>query len=148
MRLHELYPFPEEQKGRKRIGRGPGSGSGSTAGKGHKGHNARSGGGPNPRFEGGQMPLQRRLPKHGFKNPFRVEYQVVNLSQLETMFGDKSEITLQDMYDRGLSSLAKPVKVLGDGDVSRAIKVQANKFSVKAAEKLKAAGGEAIALEG
>ena len=94
MRLNDLYPFPEERKSRKRVGRGAGSGLGGTSGKGHKGQNARAGGGVRPGFEGGQMPLQRRLPKRGFKNYlFKVTFEVVNLDRLQAAFGDQKEIT-------------------------------------------------------
>ncbi len=98
MKLHELKPFPGEIKAKKRIGRGPASGQGCTAGKGNKGQNARAGKGPAPWFEGGQMPLVRRLPKRGFKNPFKVEYNVFNLEFIEKKFNDKDEITLEDLY--------------------------------------------------
>ena len=149
MYLHSLYPFPEERKDRKRIGRGSGSGFGKTAGKGHKGQNARSGGGVPAGFEGGQMPLQRRLPKHGFKNhPFKVTYSVVSLTRLQEAFEGKTEISLEEIYARGLAKNGAPVKVLGDGEIAIALKVEAHKFSKSAAEKIQKAGGEAIALEG
>ena len=138
MRLNDLYPFPEERKGRKRVGRGAGSGLGGTSGKGHKGQNARAGGGVRPGFEGGQMPLQRRLPKRGFKNYlFKVVYTAVNLDDILAAFPDKTEITLEDLMGRydGL------VKVLGDGEVSRALTVEAHRFSKSAKEKILAAGG-------
>lgn len=148
MRLNDLYPFPEERKSRKRIGRGSGSGLGGTSGKGHKGQNARAGGGVRPGFEGGQMPLQRRLPKRGFKNYlFKVTYEVVNLDRLQAAFEGKSEITLDDIYARGLCSYGSPVKILGDGEVSGKLKVQAHKFSKSAAEKIRNAGGEITELE-
>ena len=119
MQLHNLFPFPEERKTRRRVGRGSGSGLGCTAGKGNKGQNARAGGGVRPGFEGGQMPLARRLPKHGFKNfPFKVTYDVINLDRL-----------------------------LSRGEVKSAIKVEAHKFSQAAAEKIRNAGGEATELE-
>ena len=148
MRLHELYPFDEERKERKRVGRGTASGQGGTAGKGHKGQNSRSGGGVKQFFEGGQMPLRRRLPKRGFKNIFKTVYQPLNLGQIETFFGDKAEIALEDIYARGLCSRNAPVKILGDGELSRAVKIEAHRFSKSAAEKIKNAGGEAVALEG
>lgn len=148
MQLHELYPFPEERKNRKRIGRGSGSGWGCTAGKGNKGQNARAGGGVPAGFEGGQMPLQRRLPKRGFKNyPFRNRYCVINLSDLAAHFEGQNEISLEDIYARGLAKNGSPVKVLGDGDLTVALKVEAHKFSASAKEKLQKAGGEARALE-
>ena len=148
MQLHNLFPFPEERKTRRRVGRGSGSGLGCTAGKGHKGQNARSGGGVRPGFEGGQMPLQRRLPKHGFKNfLFKVTYQAINLDSLLAAFEGKTEITLDDIYARGLARMGKPVKVLSRGEVKSAVKVEAHKFSAAAAEKIRNAGGEVSELE-
>lgn len=148
MRLHELYPFPEEYKNRRRIGRGSGSGWGKTSAKGHKGQNSRSGGGVRPGFEGGQMPLARRLPKRGFKNRFRAEYAVVNVGQLLALFEGKDEITLVDMYERGLAKQGGAVKVLGVGEVDRKVTVEAHRFSASAAEKIEKAGGTAKAIEG
>ncbi len=148
MQLHELYPFPEERKTRRRVGRGSGSGLGCTAGKGNKGQNARAGGGVRPGFEGGQMPLQRRLPKHGFKNyPFKVTYEVINIDRLLEAFEGKDDISLADIYARGLADYGKPVKVLSRGEVTRAVKVEAHKFSANAAAKITAAGGVASELE-
>ena len=148
MQLHNLFPFPEERKTRRRVGRGSGSGLGCTAGKGHKGQNARSGGGVRPGFEGGQMPLQRRLPKRGFKNfLFKVTYQAINLDSLLAAFEGKTEITLDDIYARGLARMGKPVKVLSRGEVKSAVKVEAHKFSAAAAEKIRNAGGEVSELE-
>ncbi|WP_295637231.1 50S ribosomal protein L15 [uncultured Mailhella sp.] len=142
MRLNDLYPFPEERKGRKRVGRGAGSGLGGTSGKGHKGQNARSGGGVRPGFEGGQMPLQRRLPKRGFKNYlFKVTYEVINLDRLLAAFPDQKEITLEDIYSRGLVKSAL-VKILGEGEVTRPVSIEAFRFSQSAREKILAAGGE------
>ncbi|NJB69477.1 large subunit ribosomal protein L15 [Desulfobaculum xiamenense] len=148
MRLHELYPFPEERQSRKRIGRGYGSGWGKTSGKGHKGQNARSGGGVPARFEGGQMPLARRLPKRGFKNPFREAYEAVNLDRLLAAFEGKAEITIDDIYARKLVKAGSLVKILGDGEVKTAVVVEAHRFSKSAQEKITAAGGTAKALEG
>lgn len=149
MQLHQLYPFPEERKNRKRVGRGGGSGWGSTAGKGHKGQNARSGGGVPAGFEGGQMPLQRRLPKRGFKNyPFRVRYEVINLGLLVTAFEGRSEISIDDIYERGLAKAGCPVKILGDGELAGALSVEAHKFSKSAVEKIRKAGGQVKALGG
>ena len=148
MQLHNLYPFPEERKTRRRVGRGSGSGLGCTAGKGHKGQNARAGGGVAPGFEGGQMPLQRRLPKHGFKNaPFKVTYDVINLDRLIEAFVGQSTITLDDIYARGLARMGAPVKILSRGEVTSALKVEAHKFSQTAAEKIRSAGGEVSELE-
>ena len=143
MNLNELYPFAEDRKSRKRVGRGSGSGLGCTSGKGNKGQNARAAG-----FEGGQMPLQRRLPKRGFKNYlFKVEYEVINIARLVAAFEGKSEISLDDIYDRGLCPFGAPVKILGEGELSAAIKVEAHKFSQSAADKIRAAGGEVKELE-
>lgn len=147
MKLHELYPFPEDQKNRKRLGRGSGSGTGKTAGKGNKGQLARSGGGVRPGFEGGQMPLARRLPKRGFKNPFRVEYEVVNVGQLLALFDGKDDISLIDMYERGVVKNGAAVKVLGVGEVSKAVTIEAHRFSASAADKIAKAGGTAKAVE-
>ena len=149
MRLNSLYPFPEERKTRKRVGRGSGSGLGCTAGKGNKGQNARAGGGVPAGFEGGQMPLQRRLPKRGFKNaPFKTTYSVVSLAGLVEAFAGQTEIRLEDIYARGLAKNGGPVKILGDGELSVALTVEAHKFSASAKEKLEKAGGQAKALEG
>ena len=142
MQLHNLFPFPEERKTRRRVGRGAGSGLGGTAGKGHKGQNARSGGGVRPGFEGGQMPLQRRLPKHGFKNyPFKVVYTVINLDSLLAAFPGKTEVSLNDIYERGLARSGDLVKVLSRGDLAQALTVEAHKFSKAAAEKIQKVGG-------
>lgn len=148
MNLHELYPFPEERAKVKRIGRGTASGQGGTSGKGHKGQNARSGGGVPVWFEGGQMRLYRRLPKRGFKNPFRVVYQGLNLSTVFAAFADKTEIGIEDLYAAGLVDRNMPVKILGDGEAGKALKITAHKFSKQAVEKITAAGGEAISIEG
>jgi len=148
MNLHELYPFPEDRKKRKRIGRGSGSGSGCTAGKGNKGQNSRSGGGVRPGFEGGQMPLQRRLPKRGFTNIFKTQYFVMNLDRLAEAFEGKAEVTLEDMYQRGLCKPGSLVKILARGDFTQAMSIEAHKFSAAALEKIKQAGGSAKALEG
>jgi large subunit ribosomal protein L15 len=149
MRLDTLYPFPEERKARKRVGRGSGSGLGCTAGKGNKGQNARSGGGVSIGFEGGQMPLQRRLPKRGFTNfPFRVRYSVVSLERLARAFDGQTNVSLDDIYARGLAKAGALVKILGDGDICVPLVVEAHKFSASAREKLEKAGGAARALEG
>ncbi len=143
MRLNELYPFPEERKTRKRVGRGDGSGLGHTAGKGHKGQNARAGGGVKAGFEGGQMPLMRRLPKRGFKNfDFKVTFEVINLDRLEASFEGKTEITLDDIYSRGLCRYGAPVKILGGGNVTKALTVEAHRFAQSAKAKIEAAGGK------
>jgi len=142
MRLEELKPAPGARKKTKRAGRGPGSGSGTTAAQGHKGPKARSGGVKGPGFEGGQMPLQRRLPKRGFFNPFRKEYAVVNLRDLAELSGT---ITPESLVESGLLKKkdTKAVKVLGIGDLRSALTVRAHKFSKSASEKIEAAGGKA-----
>lgn len=132
----------------KRLGRGPGSGLGKTSGKGHKGQKARTGGTVHPWFEGGQMPLQRRLPKRGFKNPFRREYEIVNLRDLDGM--EETTITLDVLHGRRLVDLGKgrPVKILGDGEVRRQFTVQAHAISASAKAKIEAAGGSVELVEG
>jgi large subunit ribosomal protein L15 len=148
MKLHELAPMPGAKKKRKRIGRGPGSGHGKTATKGHKGLKARSGGGKRPGFEGGQMPLIRRIPKHGFQNPSRIEYSIVNLKSL-TALGAVDPITPQALVDAGLIKRTRqPVKVLGQGELGRAVVIQAHKFSQSAVAKIEAAGGRAEVIGG
>ncbi|MCL1985663.1 MAG: 50S ribosomal protein L15 [Betaproteobacteria bacterium] len=148
MQLHDLYPFSGERTAKKRVGRGAGSGLGCTAGKGHKGQNARSGGGVPAGFEGGQMPLQRRLPKRGFKNhPFRQRYEVINLDRLLIAFADVSIINLDDIYARGLARRGAPVKILGRGEISVAVTVEAHTFAKSAVEKIQKAGGQVKALE-
>jgi large subunit ribosomal protein L15 len=148
MRLDTLYPFPEERKARKRVGRGSGSGLGCTAGRGNKGQNARSGGGVSVGFEGGQMPLQRRLPKRGFTNAlFRVHYAVISLARLAQAFEGRASVSLEDIYARGLARAGALVKILGDGEISAPLRVEAHRFSASAREKLKKAGGAALALE-
>ncbi len=147
MKLHELYPFPEERASRKRLGRGRGTGQGCTAGKGNKGQNARSGVSKRPWFEGGQMPLARRLPKRGFKNyPFKVVYQPLNLDRLLAAFAGQASISLDDIYAKGLAPAGSLVKILSQGEVAAAVTVEAHRFSAKAAEKLAAAGGKAVSL--
>ena len=144
--LHNLSPMPGSNRDRKRLGRGPGSGTGKTSGKGHKGQKARTGHHGIPAwFEGGQMPLQRRVPKRGFKNPFRVEYEVVNVSQLEAL--TESEITPEVLQSYRLASKNKLVKILGDGDLKRKITVHAHKVSESARAKIEAAGGSVELLE-
>ncbi|MBI4544962.1 MAG: 50S ribosomal protein L15 [Gemmatimonadetes bacterium] len=133
---------------RKRLGRGPGSGIGKTSGRGHKGHKARTGGTTHPWFEGGQMPLQRRVPKRGFHNPFRKEYEIVNLRDLGRI--EKDTITPEVLQAHGLVDLGKgrPVKILGDGKLGRALRVQAHAISAAARAKVEAAGGTVELLEG
>lgn len=143
MRLEELKPNIGSKKKVKRVGRGPGSGNGKTAGKGHKGQKARSGGVKGPGFEGGQMPLQRRLPKRGFTNIFRKEYSVVNLADLEKMAGS-DPVTPEVLMQKGLiKDLKNGVKVLGTGELTTKLTVRAHKFSKSALDKIQAAGGKA-----
>jgi len=148
MRIHELYPFPEERKDKKRRGQGPATGQGCPSGRGHKGQRSRAGAKIPAWFEGGQMPLSRRLPKRGFKNIFRVKYEPVNLQRLLKAFEGKNEISLDDIYQRGLCKPGSLVKILGRGEVDRAVTIEAHRFSAQAAEKIRNAGGEAKALEG
>jgi large subunit ribosomal protein L15 len=143
MRLEELKPAAGATKKSKRVGRGVGSGSGKTAGKGHKGQKARSGGVKGAGFEGGQMPLQRRIPKRGFTNIFRKEYSIVNLQDLETMAGN-DPITPEVLMQKGLiKDMKTGVKVLGNGELKAKLTVRAHKFSKSAVEKIQAAGGKA-----
>jgi large subunit ribosomal protein L15 len=143
--LHNLSPAPGSHRDRKRLGRGPGSGQGKTAGQGHKGSMARAGhggpGGGKPGFEGGQMPLTRRIPKRGFTNPFRVESQVVTLDDLAAM-PEGAEVTREALVEAGLISLRKgPAKILGNGELARAVVVRGVKVSAGARSRIEAAGG-------
>jgi large subunit ribosomal protein L15 len=138
--LSTLSPARGSTQSRKRVGRGPGSGLGKTSGKGHKGHKARTGGSTNPGFEGGQMPMYRRLPKRGFTNPFRVENQAVNLSQLKQV--SATEVSPETLYSAGLIGKPDaPVKLLGTGDADRAYTVRGVSLSASARAKIEAAGG-------
>jgi large subunit ribosomal protein L15 len=138
--LSNLAPARGSTQARKRVGRGPGSGLGKTSGKGHKGHKARTGGGTNPGFEGGQMPMYRRLPKRGFTNPFRLENQAVNLSQLKQV--SATEVSPETLYSAGLIGKPDaPVKLLGSGDADRAYTVRGVSLSASARAKIEAAGG-------
>lgn len=139
MKLHELSPAKGSTKAKKRVGRGPGSGLGKTAGRGHNGQRSRAGFSQRFGFEGGQMPLVRRLPKRGFTNIFRTEYAVVNLRDLAAM--EEEEISPESLLDHGMVRRGYPVKILGDGELTKAIKVTAHKFSKSAREKIEAAGG-------
>lgn len=143
MDLSQLKPAPGSTKNRKRIGRGPGSGTGKTSGKGHKGQKARSGGSIKPGFEGGQMPLQRRLPKRGFSPINKKDYNLINLRDLECFDADTT-ISLELYGKAGLVKKMKDgIKILADGDLSKSLTVQAHKFSRAAIEKIEAAGGKA-----
>jgi large subunit ribosomal protein L15 len=146
MRLHDLSPADGSKSKRKRVGRGPGSGLGKTAGRGEKGQKSRSGYSKRPGFEGGQMPLVRRLPKRGFTNIFRFEYAVINVGDLaEGSTG--SEVTPESLAADGLVRRGKPLKVLGDGEIDRAIQVKAHAFSASARAKIEAAGGACEELD-
>ena len=144
MKLHELSPAPGSNKPVKRIGRGPASGQGKTAGKGHKGQKARAGRGMRPGFEGGQMPLQRRLPKRGFNNIFAKEIAIVNVSALNDAFEAGAVVDLDALLASGLvRKELDGVKVLGNGELTKALTVKANAFSKEAKAKIEAAGGTA-----
>ena len=143
MKLEELRPSPGSTKKAKRLGRGPGSGSGKTASKGHKGQKARSGGVKGAGFEGGQMPLQRRIPKRGFTNIFRKEYAIVNLSDLSRLSGAEP-VTPELLRQNGMvDDMKDGLKVLGNGELKQKMTVRAHKFSKSALEKIQAAGGKA-----
>ena len=143
MKMHELSPAAGSVKEPKRIGRGHGSGNGKTAGKGHKGQKARAGRGMRPGFEGGQMPLQRRVPKRGFNNIFAEEWAEVNVSALE-VFEDGAVVDAAALNEKGIVKKASlPVKVLGNGKLTKKLTVKLNAFSASAAEKINAAGGKA-----
>lgn len=140
MDLSSLRPAAGAYKERKRLGRGPGSGLGKTSGKGHKGKGSRSGGNTPPGYEGGQMPLARRLPKRGFRNPFRQEYDVVNLVSLEK-FSSGSTIDMDVLKNAGLVPGKNKIKILADGDLTKVLTVKAHAFSEKAREKIISLGG-------
>ena len=147
MALNNLRPPRGMKHPKKRIGRGQGSGNGKTAGRGHKGAKSRSGFRFKRGFEGGQMPLHRRVPKRGFHNPFRIEYEIVNLDALVLKFDAGTVITPELLRERGMVSRGTgKVKILARGDVDKALTVHAHKFSGKAAEKITAAGGTAEAI--
>ena len=142
MELHDLHPAPGAKRQRKRVGRGPGSGTGKTAGRGHKGQKSRSGYSRRYGFEGGQVPLVRRIPKRGFTNIFRVEFQVVNFRDLERVFSEGDTVSPESLIEKGLVRGGKrPIKVLADGDLSKKLIVQAHKFSGTARAGIEKAGG-------
>ena len=142
MKLHELSPAEGSAKAAWRKGRGPGSGNGKTAGKGHKGQNARSGGGVRPGFEGGQLPLYRKLPKRGFNNKFAKVYAVVNVEQLN-VFENGAVVDLDALMAKKIVRKANDgLKILGNGELTRALTVKATVFSATAKEKIEAAGGK------
>lgn len=145
MKLHDLHPA-EKQKNKKRVGRGYGSGSGVRAGRGQDGQKSRSGGGVRPGFEGGQMPIYRRLPKRGFKNFNKKQYEVINVGDLERFFENGDEVTPEILFERGILNERKAeygVKVLGDGNLTKNLNVKASKFTKSAEEKITAQGGKA-----
>lgn len=147
MKLHELKPAPGSTKAPKRLGRGVGSGLGKTSGKGHKGAKARSGGGKGPGFEGGQMPLVRRIPKRGFTNIFAKEYEAINVDRLE-VFENGTVVTPEMLIEQGIIRKAKDgVKILGNGELTKKLTVQAHKFTGGAKEKIEAAKGKAEVIE-
>ncbi|MDH5762285.1 MAG: 50S ribosomal protein L15 [Nitrospinota bacterium] len=145
MTLSNLKNNPGSRKNPKRVGRGIGSGTGKTAGRGQKGQKSRSGGKPHPWFEGGQMPLQRRLPKRGFTNIFKKSYDLVNLKSLADLKVDGA-LTPQILKDKGLVRGVDAVKVLGDGELAGAVEIHAHKFSKSALQKIEKAGGKAVVL--
>ena len=149
MNLHELSPAAGSTHVGKRKGRGAGTGNGKTAGRGHKGQKARSGGGVRVGFEGGQMPIQRRLPKFGFTNPSRVEYKGINVSVLQALVEktNVSEITLETLMEAGFVSKNQLVKILGNGELTAKIDVTAHAFSKSAVAKIEAAGGKTTTIE-
>ncbi|SMC97220.1 50S ribosomal protein L15 [Sporomusa malonica] len=141
MKLHELAPAPGSKKVRTRVGRGLGSGLGKTAGKGHKGQNARAGGGVRPGFEGGQKPLYLRLPKRGFTNKFAKEYSEINVIELNR-FDNGAVVDLEALVDAGVvKKVLDGLRILGNGELTKALTVKANGFTKSAAEKIQAAGG-------
>jgi len=143
MKLHELKPAFGATTAPKRLGRGTGSGLGKTSGKGHKGAKARSGGGKRPGFEGGQMPLVRRLPKRGFYNRFRIEYVAINVDRLE-VFEDGATVTPVELIEYGIiKKIGDGIKIMGSGELTKKLTVQASKFTASAKEKIEAAGGKA-----
>ena len=146
--LSNLKNVPGSKHSRKRVGRGPGSGLGKTCGKGHKGQNSRSGGGVKPGFEGGQMPLIRRLPKRGFKNPFKKIYNIINLSTLELKYSDDEIVSFETLLAKEI--IKKPldgIKILGNGELTKKLKFSVDKVSASAKEKIIAAGGEFLSEE-
>jgi len=145
MKLSELKATPGSRKDRKRIGRGIGSGTGKTSGRGQKGQKSRSGGNPHPWFEGGQMPLYRRLPKRGFTNIFKKEYDTVNLAQLARL-ETKNPITPEVMKEKGIIRRVDSVKILGNGELPEAVTVHAQKFSRSAVEKIEKSGGKVVTI--
>ncbi len=148
IKLHQLKPAEGATKTHKRVGRGIGSGHGKTSGRGHKGQKSRRGYGTLPAFfEGGQTPFIMRIPKRGFKSPNKKEYEIVNLKTLEERFEANAEITPQVLKEKRIIHCTSAVKILGDGDLTKPLKVKAHKFSKTAEEKIKAAGGSCEVIE-
>lgn len=144
--LANLSPNKGANRQRKRLGRGPGSGHGKTAGRGHKGYKSRSGSGIKPGFEGGQMPLQRRLPKRGFTNINTISYSIISLSQLN-LFEAGTEVSSQVLIEKGMAKKGRPVKVLANGELTKAITVKVEKISAGARAKIEDAGGKVVDSE-
>ncbi len=145
LELSNLQSAPGSDKNRKRIGRGRGSGTGKTSGRGQKGQKSRSGGSPHPWFEGGQMPLQRRLPKRGFTNIFKKHFEIVNLARLAEI-GGSDPITPELLREKGIIRKMGAVKILGDGELKGAVTIHAHKFSKSAVSKLEQSGGKAVII--
>lgn len=146
--LNNIKPAPGSTHKKKRVGRGPGSGLGKTAGRGHKGQKSRSGYSSRPGFEGGQMPLQRRLPKRGFTNIFKKEWIEISLAKIEESFNAGDEVTPEILHERGLIKKAKhDLVILGSGDVSKGLKISAHRFTKTAKDKIEKAGGSATVIE-
>lgn len=145
LELSNLQSAPGSEKNRKRVGRGRGSGSGKTSGRGQKGQKSRSGGSPHPWFEGGQMPLQRRLPKRGFTNIFKKHFEVVNLGRLADI-GGSDPITPELLREKGLIRKMGAIKILGEGELKGAVTIHAHKFSKSAVSKLEQSGGKAVLI--
>jgi large subunit ribosomal protein L15 len=142
MKLNEIKPARGAVRKRKRVGRGPASGQGGTAGKGHKGHQARAGGGKAKAFEGGQMSLTRRIPKFGFKNPFRVEYRAVNVGMLDRIFADGATVDVDALIEHGvLSKRTERIKLLATGELKKKLEIRVDAVSQAARQKVEAAGG-------
>ena len=145
--LNNLHPAPGSTHKKKRVGRGPGSGLGKTAGRGHKGQKSRSGYSSRPGFEGGQMPLQRRLPKRGFTNIFKKQWIEISLGKIESNFNSGDEVTPEILHERGLIKKAKhDLVILGNGDISKGLKISAHRFTKAAKEKIEKAGGSATVI--
>ena len=147
VKIHELKPVAGSKRGRKRVGRGPGSGHGQTSGRGDKGQKARAGGHVQPWFEGGQLPLHRRVPKRGFTNIFRQEYAIINLRDL-LRFEAGDSISPESLWNEGMiKHRTDRVKILGEGEISKSLNISAHRFSRSAAQKIEAAGGKAEVIQ-